>query len=88
MKCTKAKPSNYIKNTGNHKKNKSLQNSRIISSRSNTSMAQYNFNTNNTYITKQKANENSLRKSDSETNFSLKYLSKQAKPTKIDNFVK
>lgn len=88
IKWTKVKPSNYVKWTSNHKKNKSQNNSRIISSRSNTSMGQYNFNTNRTYLTKQKANESSIKKSDSEKNFNLKYLSKPIKQTKIENFIK
>lgn len=88
IKWTKVKPSNYIKCTSNHKKNKSQHNSRIVSSRSNTTMGQYNFSTNRTYLSKQKAVENNLKKSDSEKNFSMKYVNKPIKPTKIETFVK
>ena len=88
VKWGKGKQSDYIKCTSHHKKNKSQQNSRIVSSRSNTSMGQYNFNTNRSYLSKQKVVEQSIKKSDSDKNFGLKYLCKQPKQSKAENYIK
>lgn len=82
MKGSSSKQANWNKSTS-HKKNKSQNSSRIVSSRGNISC--YNYNTNHSNVMKNKQQDNSIKKSDSENQFSMRYIYKQAKQ-KLSNY--